>query len=109
MVIGSPYNAVCLTALAPEPSGHVAGYEDTAIGDGSGKHLPAPDWPLPPATELFPEDTTWVFPAITEDEAREAFLDYVSSNTCYSRAPAKEMVIQKVCHVNAFKVELWTR
>lgn len=43
-------------------------------------------------------------PSITEDTAREAFVQFASSKCCYSAAPAKDGVITKMDAFNTYRV-----
>lgn len=42
--------------------------------------------------------------AITEDQARDAMLQFVSEHCCYGKAPAQEMVIKDVIPSSAYHV-----
>lgn len=42
--------------------------------------------------------------AITEDQARDAMLQFVSEHCCYGKAPAEEMVIKDVIPSSAYHV-----
>ncbi|XP_076123151.1 protein SSUH2 homolog [Alosa pseudoharengus] len=47
-------------------------------------------------------------PSLTEDTAREAFIEYAHSKCCYGTAPAKEMVITGMEAFNTYKYRLVT-
>lgn len=42
--------------------------------------------------------------AITEDQARDAMLQFVSEHCCYGKAPAEEMVIKDLIPSSAYHV-----
>ena len=42
--------------------------------------------------------------AITDDQARDAMIQFVSENCCYGTAPAREMVIKDVIPSSAYHV-----
>ncbi|KAL7986167.1 hypothetical protein Chor_011333 [Crotalus horridus] len=70
---------------------NVSGYEGTTIGD-AGKYFPPPSDLLPyQEREPMPAQTNWNIPAISEDEAKEAFIQYVASKCCYGKAPARDL------------------
>ncbi|XP_062825425.1 protein SSUH2 homolog [Anolis carolinensis] len=85
------------------------GYEDIGIQYLAGKHFPLPpnlvsiqgDQPCLPQID-------WKIPAISEDEAKEAFVEYVSSKCCYSKAPAMEMSLQDLQTFNTYRYRLET-
>ncbi|KAL8212656.1 UNVERIFIED_CONTAM: Protein ssuh2 [Gekko kuhli] len=43
-----------------------------------------------------------------EGEAQEAFLEYASSNCCYSSSPAREMVFEDLQAFNTYRYRLET-
>nr|XP_008117925.1 PREDICTED: protein SSUH2 homolog [Anolis carolinensis] len=85
------------------------GYEDIGIQYLAGKHFPLPpnlvsiqgDQPCLPQID-------WKIPAISEDEAKEAFVEYVSSKCCYSKAPAMEMSLQDLQTFTTYRYRLET-
>ncbi|XP_072328219.1 protein SSUH2 homolog [Scyliorhinus torazame] len=84
----------------------VAGYEGTIAG-GEGNFV------LPPIsiTEGTRRDEPrpqreWSVPTITEDMAREAFIQFASSKCCYSSRPAKEMVFRDLQAFNTYRYRL---
>ncbi|KAH1168028.1 hypothetical protein KIL84_003511 [Mauremys mutica] len=91
------------------PMDDVSGYEGTALGDGGGKGLPPPSdlvtdrggGPPPPQTD-------WNIPAVSEDAAKEALIQYAASRCCYSSAPAKEMVFRTLQPFNTYRYRLET-
>ncbi|GCC37079.1 protein SSUH2 homolog [Chiloscyllium punctatum] len=84
----------------------VAGYEGTISG-GEGSYI------LPPSSiaegarrdEPHPQ-TAWSIPNITEDVAREAFIEFASSKCCYSTSPAKEMIFRDLRPYNTYRYRL---
>lgn len=48
-------------------------------------------------------------PELTEEDARSALLDYVSSRYCYGKRPAKEMRVIKIDNTCAFHVSMVQR
>ncbi|KAH0630216.1 hypothetical protein JD844_012954 [Phrynosoma platyrhinos] len=93
--------------------GSVSGYEGTTTGDSgkyiSGKHFPPPPDLVPVrGNQPYPPQINWNIPAISEDEAKEAFVRYAASNCCYSKAPAKEMCFQDLQTFNTYRYRLET-
>lgn len=43
-------------------------------------------------------------PAVSEDAAKEALIQYAASKCCYSSAPAKEMVFRNLQPFNTYRV-----
>ncbi|XP_007439764.2 protein SSUH2 homolog, partial [Python bivittatus] len=75
----------------------------------AGKFFPPPSDLLPyQGGEPLPAQTNWNIPAISEDEAKEAFIQYATRKCCYSKAPAREMVFQDLLALNAFRYHLET-
>ncbi|KAK7136297.1 hypothetical protein R3I94_014820 [Phoxinus phoxinus] len=84
-----------------------AGYEGTSGGEG-GAYLPPPMLSVPmPEASSHPE---WHdnIPSISEERAREAFEDYVSSKCCYSSGPVKDGVITNMESFNTYRYRLET-
>ncbi|XP_015678992.1 protein SSUH2 homolog isoform X2 [Protobothrops mucrosquamatus] len=87
---------------------NVSGYEGTTIGD-AGKYFPPPSDSLPyREREPMPAQTNWNIPAISEDEAKEAFIQYAASKCCYSKAPARDLVFQDLLALNTYRYYLET-
>ncbi|XP_053576754.1 LOW QUALITY PROTEIN: protein SSUH2 homolog [Bombina bombina] len=87
--------------------GVVSGYEGMA--DGSGQILPPPPdmfpGPVVPAPVTTPD---WTIPSISENTAKEAFLEYANSHCCYGTGPATDMVLQKMQPFNTYRYRLET-
>nr|XP_060615879.1 protein SSUH2 homolog [Anolis sagrei ordinatus] len=47
-------------------------------------------------------------PTISENEAKEAFVQYVARKRCYNKAPAREMVITDLQALNTYRYRLET-
>uniref|UniRef100_A0A8C8RPD8 Protein SSUH2 homolog n=1 Tax=Pelusios castaneus TaxID=367368 RepID=A0A8C8RPD8_9SAUR len=103
-----------LMTLGEEPSAppidDISGYEGTALGDGGGKDLPPPSNLVtdrggggPPSAQ-----TNWNIPAVSEDTAKEAFIQYAAGKCCYSSTPAKEMVFRDLHPFNTYRYRLET-
>uniref|UniRef100_A0A8D0D1E6 Ssu-2 homolog, related sequence 1 n=1 Tax=Sander lucioperca TaxID=283035 RepID=A0A8D0D1E6_SANLU len=87
---------------------NMPGYEGTMAGGGGG-FLPPPMPAFPvPQPQPGPEQPHWNIPSITEDTAREAFVQFASSKCCYSAAPAKDGVITKMDAFNTYRYRLET-
>ncbi|XP_038578279.1 protein SSUH2 homolog [Micropterus salmoides] len=84
------------------------GYEGTMAGGGGG-FLPPPMPAYPaPKPEPGPEQPHWNIPSISENTAREAFVQFASSKCCYSSAPAKDGVITGMEAFNTYRYRLET-
>nr|XP_006132869.1 protein SSUH2 homolog [Pelodiscus sinensis] len=88
----------------------VSGYEGTALGDDGGKDLPPPSNLVTDrgGGQHPPAQTHWNIPSISEDEAKEALMQYAARNCCYSSAPAKEMVFRNLQPFNTYRYRLET-
>uniref|UniRef100_A0A2D4L583 Protein SSUH2 homolog n=1 Tax=Micrurus spixii TaxID=129469 RepID=A0A2D4L583_9SAUR len=87
---------------------NVSGYEGTTVGD-TGKYFPPPPDSVPyQENEPMPAQTNWNIPAISEDEAKEAFIEYAASKCCYSKAPARDLVFQDLLALNTYRYYLET-
>uniref|UniRef100_A0A8C5WQB2 Protein SSUH2 homolog n=1 Tax=Laticauda laticaudata TaxID=8630 RepID=A0A8C5WQB2_LATLA len=83
------------------------GYEGTTVGDR--KYFPPPPDSLPyRESEPMPAQTNWNIPAISEDEAKEAFIEYAASKCCYSKALARDLVFQDLLTLNTYRYYLET-
>nr|XP_020466881.1 protein SSUH2 homolog isoform X2 [Monopterus albus] len=93
-----------LNVPAANMFGNVPGYEA-----GSGGYLPPP-MPVEPVTppQRGSVPDSWSIPSLSEDVAREAFKNFVSSQCCYSSSPANEGVITKMEPYNTFRYRLET-
>uniref|UniRef100_A0A8B9LDC4 Ssu-2 homolog, related sequence 1 n=2 Tax=Astyanax mexicanus TaxID=7994 RepID=A0A8B9LDC4_ASTMX len=86
----------------------VPGYEGTVAGGGGG-YLPPPMPAVPmPVPEAGPAQPNWNIPSISEDAAREAFVNFASSKCCYSTGPAKDGVITSMEPFNTYRYRLET-
>ncbi|XP_059800393.1 protein SSUH2 homolog [Hypanus sabinus] len=87
----------------------VTGYEGTIGGE---EHFVPPPLPAAEGTErLEPHpQRAWSIPTVTEEMAREAFIQYASSICCYSVKPAKEMAFRdlKPCNTYRYRLESFT-
>ncbi|XP_078065526.1 protein SSUH2 homolog [Mustelus asterias] len=84
----------------------VVGYEGTIAG-GEGSFV-LPPISIAEATrrsEPSPQ-RAWSIPTITEDIAREAFIQFASSMCCYSSKPAEEMVFRDLQAHNTYRYRL---
>ncbi|TFK02626.1 coiled-coil domain-containing protein 159 [Platysternon megacephalum] len=91
------------------PMDDVSGYEGTALGDGGGKGLPPPsDLVTDRGGGPPPAQTDWNIPAVSEDAAKEALIQYAASKCCYSSAPAKEMVFRTLQPFDTYRYRLET-
>ncbi|XP_043374187.1 protein SSUH2 homolog isoform X4 [Dermochelys coriacea] len=91
------------------PIDEISGYEGTALGDGGGKGLPPPsNLVTDRGGGPSPAQTDWNIPAVSEDAAKEALIQYAASKCCYSSAPAKEMVFQNLQPFNTYRYRLET-
>ncbi|KAM9758877.1 LOW QUALITY PROTEIN: protein SSUH2 homolog [Menidia menidia] len=95
-----------LTAPPANTFGNVPGYEGIASGGG---YLPppAPSAPVAPP-QPGPQPSDWNIPTLQEDEAREAFVDFVSSKCCYSSDAAEKSDITSMEPFNTFRYRLET-
>lgn len=66
-----------------------------------------PAYPAP-KPEPGPEQPHWNIPSISENTAREAFVQFASSKCCYSSAPAKDGVITGMEAFNTYRYRLET-
>ncbi|XP_062977560.1 protein SSUH2 homolog isoform X2 [Elgaria multicarinata webbii] len=88
---------------------HVSGYEGTTAGDGGGKYFPPPpDLVSNHGGQPPPALRDWNIPAISEDEAKEAFIQYAASKCCYSQNPAREMLFEDLQSFNTYRYRLET-
>ncbi|XP_048879177.1 uncharacterized protein LOC125747748 [Brienomyrus brachyistius] len=83
----------------------VPGYE--GIG-ASGGCVPPPALDVPQAPSPEGRNRSWQIPSISEDLAKEAFLEYVSSKCCYRSNPAKQMSIMDMQPLNTYRYRLVT-
>ncbi|XP_067319587.1 protein SSUH2 homolog isoform X2 [Anolis sagrei] len=89
--------------------GSLPGYEGIGIQDQARKHFPLPPNLVPiQGDQPCLQQTDWKIPAISEDDAKEAFVQYASSKCCYSKAPAIEMSLQDLQTFNTYRYRLET-
>ncbi|XP_018114516.1 protein SSUH2 homolog isoform X2 [Xenopus laevis] len=97
------------TAPSSDMFGPVPGYEGMNTGDNSGRFLPPPPPALIPGpARPSPENAEWAIPNITEDAAKEAFLQYAKESCCYGTSAAKEMVFKEFNPFNTYRYRLET-
>ncbi|KAK2821500.1 hypothetical protein Q7C36_020843 [Tachysurus vachellii] len=87
---------------AQVPPNPVPGYE----GIGGGFLPPPPVQPMPTPDSQPAQE--WSVPALTNEEAKEAFYNFASSNCCYSTGPAKDGVITNMEQFNTYRYRLET-
>ncbi|CAH1773454.1 unnamed protein product, partial [Owenia fusiformis] len=91
------------TAKPADPSqfGRISGYENTGYANASAPPLPPPNAP-PSYDELFKEenrpreDFTSAGAIPTEDQAREALLQYVGQHCCYGKGAVNDLVFTNI-------------
>ncbi|XP_070536454.1 protein SSUH2 homolog [Ptychodera flava] len=83
----------------------VQGYEAVGVDDGDA--IPPPVY-HPPAEDQRPEETFGEGGKISEEEAREAMLQFVDAHCCYGSRPAKQMTITNILPGSALHYELET-
>ncbi|XP_067855067.1 protein SSUH2 homolog isoform X2 [Heptranchias perlo] len=85
----------------------VVGYEGTIAGGGEGRFVPPPASIAEEARNDVPHpQRAWSIPSITEETAREAFIQFASSKCCYSSSPAKEMDFRDLRPYNTYRYRL---
>ncbi|KAG8436061.1 hypothetical protein GDO86_007241 [Hymenochirus boettgeri] len=94
------------TAPPSEMFGPLPGYE--GIGGNDGRFLPPPPPPLVPGPVQPATNPEWIIPTISEDVAKEAFLEYARSKCCYGTSPATEMVFKEFQAFNTYRYRLET-
>ncbi|XP_013384139.1 protein SSUH2 homolog [Lingula anatina] len=101
-----PDQAAAATAPPLEKMDHVAGYENVGFNAAA---APPPAYADAVAQGPPPErrDIQNV-PVITEEQAREAMLQYVAEHCCYGSGTAKEMVFRDLQSSSAFHYTLET-
>ncbi|XP_042309258.1 protein SSUH2 homolog [Sceloporus undulatus] len=88
---------------------YVAGYEGITFLDVERKcFLPPPDLLLDCGSEPHPAQMNWNIPTIAEDDAKEAFIQYVTRKRCYNKTPAREMVITDLQPLNTYRYRFET-
>ncbi|XP_041046879.1 protein SSUH2 homolog [Carcharodon carcharias] len=84
----------------------VVGYEGIAAG-GEGSYVLPPISIAEGAPRYEPSpQRAWSIPTVTEDMAREAFIQFASSKCCYSTRPAREMVFRDLRAYNTYRYRL---
>ncbi|XP_062326909.1 protein SSUH2 homolog isoform X1 [Osmerus eperlanus] len=102
-----PVAATGPTAPPASMFGTVPGYEGTLAGGGGG-YLPPP-MPVDPTPPPQPTPVgDWNIPAMTEDQARQAFKTFASAHCCYSGGPANDGVITNMESLNTYRYRLET-
>ncbi|TRY93813.1 hypothetical protein DNTS_012181 [Danionella cerebrum] len=80
------------------------GYESLGPND-----IPPSDFGSPqPTAPLSAPERQFEIPAISEEVAQEAFINYVSSKCCYSTKPAREMQFTDLLPLNTYRYRLET-
>uniref|UniRef100_A0A3Q3KEL1 Ssu-2 homolog n=1 Tax=Monopterus albus TaxID=43700 RepID=A0A3Q3KEL1_MONAL len=108
-VMFAPPEAASQGPSAPPASmfDNIPGYEGT-VAEGGGGFLPPPMPAYPvPQPEPGPQQH-WNIPSITEDAAREAFVQYASNKCCYRTEPAKDGMIMSMEPFNTYRYRLET-
>lgn len=103
---GQPYQPANVPAPSAPPSdmfSQYTGYENTRFGSS---FVPPPPPYVPPPTAQMPEQHFQSSPTITDDQARDAMLQFVSEHCCYGKAPAQEMVIKDIVPSSAYHYSL---
>lgn len=85
----------------------IPGYEGMGSNDG-GKFLPPPQPGPIPGTVPTPANTSWIIPSISEDDARNALMDYAKNKCCYRSTPAEEMDFHELRPFNTYRYRLET-
>ncbi|MBN3290881.1 SSUH2 protein, partial [Polypterus senegalus] len=81
----------------------IPGYESTGTFDD----LPPPQPGFGvPGQNPNPPVPHWNIPSISEDVAKEVFIDYASSKCCYGTRPAKELVFTDLQPYNTFRLSM---
>uniref|UniRef100_A0A8C4Q6L0 Ssu-2 homolog, related sequence 1 n=1 Tax=Eptatretus burgeri TaxID=7764 RepID=A0A8C4Q6L0_EPTBU len=94
-----------LPTAPPNFPGNVVGYEGTVID--SGHNIPPP--PVAPQPfEPSPQTQEWRIPALSEEEGKEALLEYVSGKCCYSQKPVTELEFSDIKQLNTYRYHLET-
>ncbi|XP_054832376.1 uncharacterized protein LOC129327648 [Eublepharis macularius] len=78
-------------------------------GTSGSNYLPPPPYTVSDhGGQSRPVQQNWNISTISEGEAREAFLEYASSNCCYSSNPPKEMMFEDIQSFNTYRYRLET-
>ncbi|XP_067907543.1 ssu-2 homolog, tandem duplicate 4 [Heterodontus francisci] len=88
----------------------VVGYEGTTA-DGEGSFVVPPSSVAEGAWSNDPQpQRPWSIPNITEETARDAFIQFATSKCCFSTSPAKEMVFRdlRACNTYRYRLESFT-
>ncbi|XP_052460863.1 protein SSUH2 homolog [Carassius gibelio] len=103
-----PAASIHTPLYAPPAANIIPGYEGIVAG-GGGACIPPPPPSVPmPVPEQAPCQQDWHIPSISEDRAREAFAEYVSSKCCYSSDPVTDGVITNMESFNTYRYRLET-
>ncbi|XP_078517797.1 protein SSUH2 homolog [Lissotriton helveticus] len=88
---------------------NITGYEGISAGGEGGKCLPPPSYPgSGPREAAPPPNIHWSIPSITEDIAKQAFIQFAESKCCYRSTPAKEMLFHDFHPVSTYRYRLET-
>ncbi|XP_063283582.1 protein SSUH2 homolog [Pelobates fuscus] len=90
--------------------GTVPGYEGIATGGDGGKFLPPPppEMGLGPIPAPAPGQSNWQVPCITNEDAKEALMEYANGECCYGTSPVQEMEMQALKPFNTYRYRLET-
>ncbi|XP_053324965.1 protein SSUH2 homolog [Spea bombifrons] len=103
------FPAAAATAPPAEFPGPLPGYESIFGGDNGGKFLPPPpDMGPGPAPVPSSADSSWQVPSISNEDAKDALLEYVNGECCYGTTPVNEMAIQALKPYNTYRYRLET-
>ncbi|XP_053509482.1 protein SSUH2 homolog [Ictalurus furcatus] len=99
--MGPPLTQPLLYGMQTPPN-PVPGFD----GIGGGFLPPPPIQPMPTPDSQPAQD--WSIPALTKEEAQEAFHNFANSNCCYSTGPATDGVITNMEQFNTYRYRLET-
>ncbi|XP_068759204.1 protein SSUH2 homolog isoform X2 [Montipora capricornis] len=89
----------------PDMFGTFAGYENTSFGTDS--NMPPPPYE-PPKPQETPEQSFTRATAITEQQARDALLAFVSENFCFGKKAARDMDVKDVAPSSGYHYKIWS-
>lgn len=87
----------------PDMFARYTGYENTRFGSS---YVPPPPPYVPQPASQIPEQHFSQSNIITEEQAREAMLQFVSEHCCYGKLPAQEMTIKDINPSNSYHYSL---
>lgn len=96
--------AVCPTAPDISSITPIPGYEGVTFDETPLTPPTVPDW-QPDEHERKPLEN---LPRITEEEIKDAAVQFASENCCYGKAPARDMEIKEIQMISAFHYKLET-